>query len=248
VVKVVERSLSGGIGIGTVAALWRYPVKSMLGHELEEAIVTEQGLAGDRAYAVANAESGQIRNAKRAGWENLFEFRAALKDTPGDGASSLRITLPDGEIVTGGAEDRDERLSAGFGRDVRLVCGSAFFDLGAVHLLTTASLKKLGEFYPAGRFDPRRFRPNIVLELNSGEVGFVEEGWMGRTLAIGDEVQLRVTQPVARCVMTTLSQADLPKDPSILNITYRHNDNQVGVYADVLRCGTVHCADPVVLA
>ena len=67
-----------------------------------------------------------------------------------------------------------------------LVSGGAFFDLGAVHLLTTASLKKLGELYPEGSFDPSRFRPNLVLELDSVEVGFVEVNWLGGNLCLGD--------------------------------------------------------------
>jgi uncharacterized protein YcbX len=90
--------------------------------------------------------------------------------------------------------------------DVKL-SGASFFDLGVVHLLTTASLERLTELYPGGRFDPRRFRPNVVLDLDSGEVGFVEDGWIGETLCIGDEVRLRITDPVARCVMTTLPHA-----------------------------------------
>ena len=233
--------------IGRVAALWRYPVKSMLGEELEEAVFAERGLAGDRAYAVADVESGQIRNAKRAGWEGLFGFRAELVGEPYDAPSRLRITLPDGEVVAGEAENREEKLSGAFGRGATLVSGGAFFDLGAVHLLTTASLEKLGELYPEGSFDLRRFRPNVVLELGSGEVGFVEDGWLGRALRLGSEVVLELTEPVARCVMTTLPQAGLAKDPGIMNTAYRHNGNNVGVYARVLEGGHVDRGDRVVL-
>ncbi len=238
-----------GAEIGTVAALWRYPVKSMLGEELTEAVVTEQGFAGDRAYAVVDARSNQVRNAKRAGWQDLFEFRAALKDAPGNALSRLRVTLPDGEILAGEEEYRNEKLSRAFGREVRLVSGDAggFFDLGTIHLLTIASLKRLGEIYPEGRFDPRRFRPNIVLELDSDEAGFVEDEWIGETLHIGDEVRLRVTESVARCVMVTLPQADLPKDQKIMNTTYRYNGNRVGIYAEVLRGGEVRRGDRLVL-
>ena len=228
--------------IGRVAALWRYPVKSMLGEELEEAVFAERGLAGDRAYAVADVESGRIQNAKRAGWESLFGFRADLTGEPYGDPSCLRITLPDGGVVAGEAENRDEKLSGAFGRGATLVSG-AFFDLGAVHLLTTASLERLGELYPEGRFDPRRFRPNVVLELGSGEVGFVEDGWLGRTLRLGNEVVLEVTEPVARCVMTTLPQAELAKDPGIMTTAYRHNGNNVGVYARVLEGGRIGCGD-----
>ena len=137
------------------------------------------GLFGDRAYAVVEAESGQVRSAKRAGWERLFEFRANPAGEPGDGPPDLCITLPEGSVATGEAQDRDERFSRAFGRRVELVSGDAFFDLGAVHLFTTASLEKLGELYPEGRFDPRRFRPNLVLEPDPGEVGFVGDGWAG---------------------------------------------------------------------
>jgi uncharacterized protein YcbX len=81
---------------------------------------------------------------------------------------------------------------------VELVSGDAFFDRGAVHLLTTASLEKLGELYPEGRFDPHRFRPNLVLELDADKVGFVEDGWPGWRLRVGDEVVLEVTRCVIR--------------------------------------------------
>jgi uncharacterized protein YcbX len=86
-----------------------------------------------------------------------------------------------------------------------------------------------------------------VLELGSGEVGFVEDGWLGRTLLLGNEVVLEVTGPVARCVMTILPQAELAKDPRIMNTAYRHNGNNVGVYARVLEGGRVGCGDRVVL-
>ena len=219
----------------------------MLGEQLVEAVFAERGLVGDRAYAVADVESGRIQNAKRAGWEGLFGFRAGLTGVPYGAPSRLRITLPDGEVVADEAGNRDEKLSGAFGRGATLVSGGAFFDLGAVHLLTTASLEKLGELYPEGNFDPRRFRPNVVLELGSGEVGFVEDGWLGRTLRLGDEVVLEVTEPVARCVVTTLPQAGLAKDPGIMNTAYRHNGNNVGVYAHVLEGGRVGRGDRAVL-
>jgi MOSC domain-containing protein len=153
------------------------------------------------------------------------------------------VTLPDGEVVSGDDEWRDEALSRAFGSEVRLIAGGSFFDLGAVHLLTTASLERLEELYPEGCFDLRRFRPNVVLNLDSREPGFVEDGWLGQTLRIGDEVRMRVTDPVARCVMTTLPQADLPKDQGIIDTTSRYDENNVGVYAQVLRGGRVRSGD-----
>lgn len=236
-------------GIGSVAGLWRYPVKSMLGEVLGEAVFSGRGVFGDRAYAVVDGESGGLRNAGRAGWHDLFSFAARLE---GDGsrASSLRVATPGEGVVAGDHPDRDRLLSRAFGREVRLeeAGGDPFFDLGTAHLLTTASLARLRELYPGGDFDVRRFRPNVLVEPDPGETGFVEDGWIGSTLRLGGEVVLEVTEPVVRCVMTTLAQDNLPKDPEIMGTTYRHNDNQVGVYARVVRGGRVRRGDRVELA
>jgi uncharacterized protein YcbX len=120
-----------------------------------------------------------------------------------------------------------------------------FFDCAVVHLLTTATLDRLRELYPAGRFEARRFRPNVVAETADGAKEFVEDAWIGRTLAIGEAVRLSVSGPCPRCVMTTLPQGDLPKDPGILRTAARHNRVHVGVYASVLRGGTVRRGDPI---
>jgi uncharacterized protein len=116
-----------------------------------------------------------------------------------------------------------------------------------VHLLTTATLDRLRELYPQGRFEARRFRPNIVVASTDGATGFVEDAWIGQTVRIGDEVQLSVTGPCPRCVMTTLAQADLPKDSRILRTAAQHNQVNVGVYASVLRGGRVRRGDAVSL-
>ena len=123
-----------------------------------------------------------------------------------------------------------------------------FFDCATVHLLTTATLDRLRELYAPGRFEVRRFRPNIVVQLASGEKGFAENAWVGHTLAIGDEVRLSITGPCARCVMTTLAQGDLARDPGILRTAAQHNHVNVGVYAAVVRGGTIRRGDPVGVA
>jgi uncharacterized protein YcbX len=123
-----------------------------------------------------------------------------------------------------------------------------FFDCAVVHLLTTATLERLQALYQQGRFDSRRFRPNIVVQTPSSEKGFVENGWIGRTLLIGDEVRLSITKPCSRCVMTSLAQGDLPRDPGILRAVAQHNQVRVGVYASVLNGGTIRRGDAVRIA
>jgi uncharacterized protein YcbX len=116
-----------------------------------------------------------------------------------------------------------------------------------VHVLTTATLDRLQELYPQGRFEVRRFRPNIVVQPPSNEKRFIENEWIGHTLAIGSEVRLDIFKPAGRCVMTTLAQGDLPKDPGILRTAAQHNGANVGVYAVVARGGRIRRGDAVVL-
>lgn len=269
---------SGGGVLGTVVSLWRYPVKSMMGEELNASEVTERGLVGDRAYALIDATNGKVVSAKNPRkWGKMFEFRAAYVDPPRAGAQvpALRITLPDGTMAGSGQSDIDTILSKVLGRDVRLTAPApskpsleeywpdidglahketvtdeamppgTFFDLAVAHLLTTATLDRLRELYPQGRFEVRRFRPNIVIEMASGEKHFVEDAWVGHTLAIGEQVRLGITGPCPRCVMTTLAQGDLTRDPGILRTAAQHNQVNVGVYAGVLEGGTVRRGDPV---
>ena len=128
-----------------------------------------------------------------------------------------------------------------------------FFDFSAVHLVTTATLASLARAYPQGRFDWRRFRPNIIVE--SDAEGFPENDWVGRRISIGDELMLEVLIPCPRCVMTTLSQGDLPLDSGILRTVAQKNNvmiaplgqamPSVGVYAKVLTGGMVSRGDQV---
>jgi uncharacterized protein YcbX len=130
----------------------------------------------------------------------------------------------------------------------------SFFDYAVAHVITTNTLNRLRELYPQGRFEARRFRPNIIVAVGKGEPDFVENSWVGLSVEIG-ETLLLVTNPCPRCVMTTLPQADLPQDHGILRTAAQHNKPyvpalgsampSVGVYANVLRSGAVRRGDPV---
>jgi len=95
-------SAATGAALGSVASLWRYPVKSMMGEELNASLVTERGLLGDRAFALVERETGKVASAKEPRkWAKLFEFRSAYVEPPaGNGLPPVRITLPDGAIAT----------------------------------------------------------------------------------------------------------------------------------------------------
>jgi uncharacterized protein YcbX len=120
-----------------------------------------------------------------------------------------------------------------------------FFDIAVIHILTTSTINRLRELYPEGRFEVRRFRPNIVVESTSGEKDFIENLWVGKKLVIGEKTILKITAKCTRCVMTTLPQADLPRDLGILHTVAKYNQVHAGVYASVYRGGTIRRGDLV---
>lgn len=266
--------------IGKVVSIWRYPVKSMLGEELNSSYITEHGLIGDRVYALIDKETGKTVSAKNPSkWGKLFDFRSAFIDPPQvvDNIPPVRITFPDGtHIFSNQNEKMNHNLSKVLGREVKLIRNSlekpiyeeywpnieglaqrekttdeamppqSFFDIAVLHILTTSTINRLRELYPKGRFEIRRFRPNIVVEPLSGETDFVENSWVGKNIAIGEEkILLKVIQPCTRCVMITLPQSDLPKDLGILKTVAKYNQVNVGVYASGYRGGTIRRGDSV---
>ena len=290
--------------VGTIGALWRFPVKSMLGEQLDAADLSEGGIVGDRAYALRDRETGKVASAKHSKlWPDLLGCRAAFVEPPrpGDELPPVRIELAEGNSVLSDAADVDAVLSRFFGRDVELaraaqngytidqyhpdlenydpeghrdevvearlgaaffnerglpsaVPEDSFFDLYPLSVLTTSTLDQLGNLEPQSRFDVRRFRMNVIVD--TPERGFVENGWLGRTLAIGDDVQLGVSLPDPRCCMPGLPQEDLPRDPQVLKALALHNRIDVagalypcaGVYAVAEATGTVRKDDSVSLA
>src|SRR5947207_804073 len=116
-----SHSPSAEVETGSVVGLWRYPVKSMMGEELNSAEVTERGLVGDRQFAVVDAATGRVAGAKNPRkWGNFFDFRAAYVEPP-QGKSTLpavRLTLPEGTVVTSDQPDLARVLSTALGREV----------------------------------------------------------------------------------------------------------------------------------
>jgi uncharacterized protein YcbX len=261
--------------IGTLVSIHRYPVKSMIGEELNTSRVGPKGLHGDRLFALADPVTGKVASAKNpAKWPNLFDFHAAYVDPIDNGHSPrIRITLPNGEAVLTDHAAVDDLLSASVGRPVHLlgiapsrstleeywpdveglarrdevtdeaIPSETFFDCATVHFLTTATLAELRRLHPGGQIEARRFRPNLVIDTLPDLTGFPEGAWTDSVIAIGSEVRLKVTGPCGRCVMTTLSQGDLPKDVGVLRTAAKYNQAQVGAYASVLQGGIIRRGD-----
>ena len=274
----------------SLASLWRYPIKSMMGEELNSAIITGNGILGDRSYALLDLETDKIVSAKNPKkWPEIFSFHARYIEAPAleKELPPVWITLPDGRIIRTDQADAEQQLSIALKRTIGLRNKAAqhasleqywpeyegesteisdetisvaaddgsFFDYASLHILTTASLTKLQQIYPGGRFEARRFRPNLVISTPAEQIGFVENDWVGKTLTI-DGVKLLVTDPCPRCVMPTLAQGDLAKDAKVLRTISENTVHvpfagkalpSIGVYAQVIQPGEIRRGSVVVI-
>jgi len=243
-----------------VLGLWRYPVKSLQGEALDTAALEDDGVLGDRRWGIRDERTGRILTARRL--PGLLEATAAYEgDQP-------VITLPDGGSRLGPGPRTDSALSDWVGRPVSLVASARsdagrgeyfadatddtseaiewtmpdgrYVDAAPVLLMTTASLRSGAGLYPTGVWDPRRFRPNILIAVE-GE-GWIEDAWVGRRLHAGS-VTLAPVQACVRCTMVTRRQAGLDPDTDIFRTLARHHNAHLGVWSDVFRPGTLAVGD-----
>jgi uncharacterized protein len=124
-----------------------------------------------------------------------------------------------------------------------------FFDSAMIHVLATGTLEHMRSLVgPDAQLDPRRFRPNIVVETDPRLTGFVEDEWIGGTLEAGSAVRIVGLQQALRCVMTTHQQSELARDLRILRAAAQHHNAKVGVFASIGAPGRVRIGDPVWIA
>jgi uncharacterized protein len=234
--------------VGKVSELWRYPVQSLRGESLDKLDFTDRGGLGDRGYCVAEADTGAAGTAARPPWKMLVTWAARYVAEPRIGAELpvVEVSFPDGASLRSDDARMDSAMSERIGRKVRLALSAAPdtvlpYKASHCHLLTSATLKALSKIYPAGRFVPARFRPNVVLDCGGTE-GFIENDWLGTDLALGG-VTFDINEHCERCALTTRPQGDLPMDPGILHTAQQFNQNHVGVYGAVRRAGRIALGD-----
>jgi uncharacterized protein len=232
----------------TVLELWRFPVKSVGGEQLARAVVTEQGIEGDRAFGIVDDATGLVLTGRRE--PQLLHASASLAD--GD----LTITLPDGRITTDDAE-----LSRWLGRPVHLQAARPEIN-GRYEIALDPEHEDTAEWFqwdgPPGQFhdstrtrvslvsratirnwDRRRFRANVLLD------GDGEDDLVGRSVHVGD-VALDVQKLIDRCVMVTRDQPDgIERDLDVLRTINRERAGNLGIGALVAAPGTISVGDAV---
>jgi uncharacterized protein YcbX len=246
----------------SVGRLWQYPVKSMQGEEVDQILLGSGGVAGDRAYAFVDGETGQIASAKQSKhFGSLLDCRASFLEAPprDDGAPPIEVTFPDGTMVRtdgDGGEELAKRASEYLRRQVRFVAAErhalGFVDLAQVHLLAASTLRHLADEHADGRWDPRRMRPNILVD--DGDLLAAEDDWLNCDVHLGEQAVVHLAILTPRCVMTTLPQPGLPKDAAILKAIARLGLKDLpffgqsacaGWYADIVSPGVVRRGDPI---
>jgi len=247
-----------------VVELWRYPVKSMQGELLDEAVVEDSGLWGDRRWGVVDGESGVVLTGRRV--PSLLLASARLAE------AGVEIVLPDGEILMAPSSRADDVLSKWVGRPVTLVHAQSvatavgeffedatddnsavvswtmppgrFVDALPLLIVTTASLRQGRLLHPDGAWETRRFRPNIVVDVEGD--GWVEDAWCGRTVAVGTAA-LQPAVRCERCTMVTRAQPGLERDLDVFKVLARNHNATFGVWTAVQTAGIVRVGDEVTL-
>ena len=258
--------------IGKVESLWRYPVKSMRGEELDEMFAGYAGVYGDRVFAFSSSANRKgfpfftgrdqrqilryqprFRHPNKAARPtNLPE---AEKLPPGvtplyaePEELMVDVETPDGNVLAVDDAALIESLREEIDDKHQLTLlrsERALTDCRPLSIFAVQSAKKLGDETGVA-VDKRRFRANVYLDLDSSD-GFAENEFVGRSLRIGSKVVVSVLERDPRCMMITLDPDTAEKTPAILKQVAQAHDGMAGVYGAVLIEGVIRKGDSVEL-
>src|SRR6266700_1359636 len=254
--------------VGKIDSVWRYPVKSMRGEELDEAFAGFSGIYGDRLFAFKSSASPKgfpyftaREQTKLLQYRPYFRYpdKAArpvnLTEAESMGANPVSadpselmvdVETPDGRtlaiddpaLMTMVRADIDEKHQLTLMRSER-----AMTDCRPVSIFSLQSAQQLAE-ETGTPMDKRRFRANVYVNLTSAE-GFAENEFVGRSVRIGSKVVITVLERDSRCMIITLDPDTGEQTPALLKKVAQAHDGMAGVYGAVLVEGMVHKGDPV---
>jgi uncharacterized protein YcbX len=207
--------------LGRLAAIWRYPVKSLAGEALESARIEPGGIPGDRASALF-VESGHARAGKTyRGKEHNLLHTTSSPERAVEYAGERGVTVA-----------------------LRAEPGTQYFDDAPVSLIFDRWIDEVAEALGM-TLDPRRWRPNLFAQAGS-EFAYRETDLLGCAIRVG-EIVLRVRDRIGRCVTTTYDVETGAPEDAVLRYVAQQRDNTMGVYCDVELAGTVRLGDGLVL-
>lgn len=231
--------------VARIAELWRYPVKSMRGEQVDALDLLPDGIAHDRRYAVesSGAPLGKplLTGRERA---TMLLQRAMVVDDQVlvELATGTRYDIGDPALLPA-----FEAL-LGHGHALSIVRSEApLTDCRPIALLSSDTVAQLSAELQRP-VDARRFRANIVLSFNHVERGFAEDALVGQTLRLGQTAMLRVTERDPRCRIVTLDPATAEADPTLMKHLDRRHDGRLGIYGTTVAPGPLRVGDPVTVA
>ena len=254
--------------VGKIDSLWRYPVKSMRGEELDEAFASFSGIYGDRLFAFESSASPKgfpyltareqqrllqyhphFRNPDKAARPiNLTEAESMGANPVWADHLELMVDVetPDGRTLAVDDPALIDMIRADIDQKHQLTLmrsERALTDCRPVSVFSLQSARQLAE-ETGTSIDKRRFRANVYVNLTSAQ-GFAENEFVGKTLRIGPKVVVTVLERDARCVMITLDPDTGEKSPEILKKVAQAHDGMAGVYGAVIVEGMLHKGDSV---
>ncbi|MBL7989882.1 MAG: MOSC domain-containing protein [Candidatus Kapabacteria bacterium] len=233
--------------VGTITALYRYPVKSMAGESVESLELLWHGLVGDRRLAF-----------RRVGETNGFPWLTASKlpelilfkpQTPHEIATGAayklptHVTTPEGTTLELHGEELRSDIARRFKAEVELMhLKHGIFDEAPLSMISRATMNAIKH-----NIDVRRFRPNIVIETIDNEP-FREDSWVGERISFGENgARMNVIMKDERCMMINLDPETAQSDASIMKSVVQRNNNCAGVYGTVLQTGTIAVGQKIYL-
>jgi len=254
--------------VGKIDSLWRYPVKSMRGEELDEAFAGFSGIYGDRLFAFESSASPKGFPYLTAREQNrLLQYRPRFRH-PDKGARPINLTeaesmganpvwadpsellvdveTPDGKTIAIDDPALIDMLRADIDQKHQLTLmrsERALTDCRPVSIFSLQSAQQLAE-ETGTAIDKRRFRANVYVDLTSAE-GFGENSFVGKSLRIGPKVVVTVLERDPRCMMITLDPDTGEKTAAILKKVAQAHDGMAGVYGAVMVEGMLHKGDSV---
>lgn len=258
--------------VGKIDSLWRYPVKSMRGEELQEVFIGFSGVYGDRLYAFRSSAA-----PKGFPWLTAREQEAMLLYRPsyryperaskpgnlaeaeaiGSGLTPVYGAIPDLMVdVDTPAGERlsidDPRLMSmlreglGGGHELTLLRSHrSMTDCRPISIISLQTVRQLSRELGTD-VDKRRFRANLYVDLES-EDGFAEDEFVGRTLQVAARAAVSVLNRDSRCKITTLDPDTAQPNPDVMKLIARNHEGQAGIYGAVLVEGTIRPGDEIVL-
>jgi hypothetical protein len=258
--------------IGTVESLWRYPVKSMRGEEMEEIFVGYAGVYGDRLFAFQSSAGAKgfpfftgreqhhmiryqprFRDPKKASrpinWIDAEKLGPGINPISASPAElMIDVQTPDGKTLAIDNPELIDKLRAGADEKHELTLlrsEKALTDCRPLSIFTLQTASKLSDETGVA-LDKRRFRANIYVDLASS-TGFVENEFIGRSMRIGSKVVVSIIERDPRCAMITLDPDTGEKTPAILKQVAQAHEGMAGVYGAVLSEGLIRKGDSVAL-